>query len=98
LSGLLGQFLLPGPDLKEVRRFDEAITACQDAIAIYRETGGQYREGITLENLDRALQSAPGTGQRAARTLGRPLGQHMARRFYNLSAAATPRGQLTGCA
>jgi hypothetical protein len=87
-QALLGQFLQPGLDLNEVPRFDEAITACQDAAAIYRETGDQYREGITRENLDRALQSAPGTGERAARTLGRPLGQHMARRFYNLSDTA----------
>jgi hypothetical protein len=70
-----------GPDLKEVRRFDEAITACQDAAAIYRETCDQYREGITRENLARSLQSAPETGERVARTLGRPLGQHMARWF-----------------
>ena len=34
--------------------FDEAITACQDAAAIYRETGDQYREGIALESLERA--------------------------------------------
>jgi hypothetical protein len=47
------------------------MTAYRDAISIYRETGDQYREGITRENLDRALQSAPGTGQRTARTLGR---------------------------
>jgi hypothetical protein len=43
-----------GGALHEVRRFDEAITACQDAIAIYRETGNQYREGIMRENLERA--------------------------------------------
>jgi len=91
LSGLLGQFLLPGPDLKEVRRFDEAITACQDAIAIYRETGGQYREGITLENLDSALQSAPGTGQRAARTLGETVRAAYGQKVYNLSDTATAR-------
>jgi len=55
LSGLLGQFLLPGPDLKEVRRFDEAITACQDAAAIYRDTGDHHGEGAALGNLGLAL-------------------------------------------
>ncbi len=43
-----------GSVLQEVRRFEEAITACQDAAAIYRETGDQRREGIALRNLERA--------------------------------------------
>ena len=30
------------------------MSAFQDAIAIYRETGDQYREGIALESLERA--------------------------------------------
>ena len=38
-----------------VRRGDNAY---QDALAIYRETGDQYREGITLENLEGARAAA----------------------------------------
>jgi hypothetical protein len=40
--------------LRQVRQFDEAITACQDAAAIFRETGDEYNEGVALENLQRA--------------------------------------------
>jgi len=40
-----------GLALREVRRFEEAITANQDAAAIYRETGGRHREGGALNNL-----------------------------------------------
>jgi hypothetical protein len=36
--------------LHQARRFDETITACQDAAAIYRETGDRHREGIALRN------------------------------------------------
>jgi hypothetical protein len=31
------------------------MTAHQDALAIYRETGDQFREGIALNNLESAL-------------------------------------------
>ena len=34
-----------GIGLWEVRRFNEAITACQDAGAIFRDTGDRHREG-----------------------------------------------------
>jgi hypothetical protein len=37
-----------------VRRFEEAITACQDAAAIFRETGDRHREGTALGNLKAA--------------------------------------------
>ena len=37
--------------LQEVRRFEEAITAHQDAAAIYRETGDRHGEGMALNNL-----------------------------------------------
>jgi hypothetical protein len=43
-----------GLALAEVGRFEEAITACQDAAAIYRETGDRHRERTTLEDLARA--------------------------------------------
>ena len=45
-----------GLALREVRRFDEAITACRDAAAIYRETGDRHGEGIALDNLGLALR------------------------------------------
>ena len=40
-----------GIALREVRRFAEAITAHQDAAAIYRETGDRHSEGRALGNL-----------------------------------------------
>jgi tetratricopeptide (TPR) repeat protein len=57
-EALLGQFLQPGPDLKQVRRFDEAITACQDAAAIFRDTGDRHGEGLALAGPGRALDEA----------------------------------------
>jgi tetratricopeptide repeat protein len=49
-----------GVALAEVRRFEEAITACQHAAAVYRETGDRHREGNALNNLEaaRAAQGA----------------------------------------
>jgi Tetratricopeptide repeat len=38
-----------------VRRFDEAVDACQDAAAIFRETGDRHGEGTALSNLGRVL-------------------------------------------
>ena len=37
-----------------MRRFEEAITAHQDAAAIFRETGDRHREDIAVNNLKRA--------------------------------------------
>jgi tetratricopeptide (TPR) repeat protein len=54
---LLARFPYPGT-LAGVRRFDEAITAQQDAVAIYRVAGDRHREGMTLNNLGPALQGA----------------------------------------
>ena len=34
-----------GVALQEVRRFEEAITAHQDAVGIFRETGDRHGEG-----------------------------------------------------
>ena len=42
--------------LREVRRFEEAISAHQDAAAIYRETGDRHWEGTALNNLGVALR------------------------------------------
>ena len=36
------------------RRFEEAITALQDAAAIFRETGDRHSEGVALANLEAA--------------------------------------------
>jgi tetratricopeptide (TPR) repeat protein len=41
-----------------VRRFEEAITAHQDAAAIFRETGDRHGEGLALEGLGLALDEA----------------------------------------
>ena len=45
-----------GAALAEVRRFEEAIRAHQDAAAIFRETGDRHREGMALNNLGLALR------------------------------------------
>ena len=39
-----------GLALRKVRRFEEAITACEDAAAVYRRTGDRHWEGMTLNN------------------------------------------------
>ena len=39
----------------ELRRFDEALAACQAAVKIFRETGEKHSEGLALTNLGIAL-------------------------------------------
>ena len=41
-----------------MRRFDEAITAHQDAAAIFRDTGDRHGQGLALEGLGLALEEA----------------------------------------
>jgi hypothetical protein len=41
-----------------VRRFEEAIGACQDAAAIFRETGDRHSEGLALVGLGMVLVKA----------------------------------------
>jgi len=43
-----------GAALHEVSRFEEAIAACQDAGAIFRETGDHDSERIAVDNLKAA--------------------------------------------
>jgi tetratricopeptide (TPR) repeat protein len=45
-----------GLALREVRRFEEAITAHQDAATIFLETGDRHSEGTALNNLGLALR------------------------------------------
>jgi tetratricopeptide (TPR) repeat protein len=47
-----------GLALRNLRRFTEAITAHQDAAAIYWQTGDRRGEGGALSNLGTALQDA----------------------------------------
>ena len=67
-----------GIALREVRRFEEAITAYQDAAAIYRETGDRHGEGMALNNLGLALRRCGGLRRRSPptrtrrRSSGRP--------------------------
>ena len=42
------------PDLQEVERAEEAVTACQDAIAVLRETGNRRGKGTV-----RAISASP---------------------------------------
>ena len=44
-----------GGALQGVGQFVEAITACQDAAAIFRESGDRHREGVALSPLGLAL-------------------------------------------
>jgi hypothetical protein len=37
-----------------VRRFEEAVSAHQEAVAIFRETGDRHREARALDNLGQA--------------------------------------------
>ena len=57
----------PRRALRQVRRFEEAITAYQDALAIYRETGDRHGEGIALNNLGLALQKVGGSRRQSPR-------------------------------
>jgi tetratricopeptide (TPR) repeat protein len=47
-----------GAALADVGRSEEAITACQDAAAIFRETGDRHGQGEALNNLGYALADA----------------------------------------
>ena len=42
-----------GVALRHMRRFEEAVSACQDAAAIFRETGDRDWEDIALGNLEK---------------------------------------------
>ena len=42
--------------LQEVRRFEEAITALQEDLAICRETGDRHGEAVALHNIGIALR------------------------------------------
>jgi tetratricopeptide (TPR) repeat protein len=52
-----------GLALREVRRFEEAITALQEAVAICRETGDRHGEGMALDNLGIALEEVRRYGE-----------------------------------
>src|SRR5581483_11693949 len=42
--------------LRQVGKLEGAITACQDAAAIFREIGDRHSEGAALNNLGSALR------------------------------------------
>ena len=46
-----------GSALRNVRRFDEAITAHQRALALFTELGDRHREGMALDNFGSALRN-----------------------------------------
>ena len=54
-----------GVALRELRRFEEAVSAHQDAAAIYRETGDRQLEGIALRNIDADRAAEDEDGGRA---------------------------------
>jgi hypothetical protein len=49
----------PRPRVARGAAVREAMTAYQDAIAIYGQIGDRYREGIALEHLERAQTAEP---------------------------------------
>ena len=71
-----------GNALREVRRFDEAITALRDTVKIFHDTGDRRDEGIALNNLGLALQGARwfekaiAAHQEAAQTLHASADRH----------------------
>jgi len=46
--------------LRNARRFDEAISAYQEAAAIYCEVGDRHGEGVALKNLESIQAAAKG--------------------------------------
>jgi hypothetical protein len=52
-AGALGNL---GNALVEVRRSEEAVSACQGAAAVFREIGDRHREGTALANLGIAYE------------------------------------------
>ena len=58
-----------GAALQQVGRFEEAISALQDAAAIYRDTGDRHGEGMALTNLGAALQEVVGRFEEAINAL-----------------------------
>jgi len=77
-----GALINLGPALCEMRRFEEAITACQDAAVIFREIGDPRREDDALENLAR-IQAARDVRDR-----------HWGARLARLVRAVSPRSDL----
>ncbi len=59
-----------GLALRNMRRFEEVITAHQDAAAIHRETGDRHGEGVALNNLETVKAGYPLVVH--ADVLGRP--------------------------
>lgn len=52
-----------GNALHQVRRFDEAITAHQQAAALFTEVGDRHGEAMTLDNLDLSLEQSGRAGR-----------------------------------
>ncbi|MBB5085246.1 tetratricopeptide repeat protein [Nonomuraea endophytica] len=73
-----------GLALREVRRFEEAIAAHEQATAIHREVGDRHAEGRALNNVGIALQQvwrfeeAIASHQQAA-TIFEAFGDHYSR-------------------
>jgi Tetratricopeptide repeat len=59
-GGALGNL---GNALREVRRFEEAITAHTQAAAIYVEVGDRHSEGTALNSLGNALRQMSRSGR-----------------------------------
>ena len=77
----------------EVRRFEEAITAQQDAIAICREVGDRRGEGVALSGLGAALREVGRfeeaiTAQQDAAAISREAGD---RHSEGVRGAGQPR-------
>ena len=87
---------LLGLALREARRFEEAISAHQDAAAIYRETSDRHGEGMALGNLGGVYQEMGQPGRatecwRAAAEAMRDAGDdEEAARLERLAANAQP--------
>ena len=81
-----------------MRRFEEAISAHQDAAAIFRETGDRHSEGQALDNLGDAYQEMKQPGRatdcwRAAAEAMRDVGDHEEATRLEQQAANAQGGQ-----
>jgi tetratricopeptide (TPR) repeat protein len=86
-----------GAAYAELRLFEEAIDCCQQALAIFRETGDRYGEGLALSNLGFAYRELRQPGQaaecwREAAAAMRDAGDHAEAARLEQRAASTQMG------
>ena len=86
-----------GVALQEARRFDEAITAHQQAAALSTELGDRHGEAAALSNLDNALKQSGQAGRMKSvwRVLTRKGRQVYRKRSLAIDVLVTPPPRLS---